>query len=899
MSIARTAAAPAPDEAAGAGVASVITADADAMAEAATRADTGAVTGAAVGAVAGRAPCAVSVRALCEFTARQGDLDRRYTPSATALEGQMGQAAVTAARGADYESEIALEAVQGALRVRGRADGYDPRRGCLEEIKTVIGGVDDVSPARQRLHWAQLQTYGAMFCRQRGLQTLVLALVYYDLESQTESEMVEMCSADDLEAAFVERCAAYEGWALQEQAHRKARDAALRVLRFPPGRLRPGQQRLARAVYDAVQDGRCLQAEAPTGIGKTYGTLYPTLRAMPSRALDKLLYLTCKGTGRLTALQALHALRESANGRALRVLVLVAKEQACEHPDKPCHGEACPLARGFFDRLPQAREQAVAEGWMDAPAVRRVALGHGICPYYLGQDLQRWADVLVGDVHHLFDPNGQIWALSRALDWRLAALVDEAHNLVERARDMYSADLSLAALQAALPRAPKSMQPRLEALVTELRALGGHLGQGQAETVLDTLPDSFTEALQDLAGALARHFRRLPLAVGPLLDFHFEIQHCAERVEGLGSHTLCHVARAGGSGDRASPVPFPQAAPTGPGRAVRLLDVADMAPTPGSIGPAVSAPEMPDLQLHLRNLVPAPFLRPRLQALHGAVLFSATLGPARYQADLLGLPEGTQRLDVPPVFPPEHLQVRVASRLSTRYAHRTRTLPALATLMARQFDAHPGNYLAFFSSHDYLRQAADALAQRRPDIPQWRQARQMGAAEREAFLERFTPEGRGIGFAVLGGVFAEGVDLPGSRLIGAFVATLALPPVSTVQDHIHARLESLFGAGCGYADRVPAMQKVVQAAGRVLRTPEDRGWLWLMDERYATAEVSRLLPGWWGLPAGATDAPDAPPTGAGHRPSEPSPQDAGPTARRGSGPQSGAVPGPGTRPRKA
>jgi DNA excision repair protein ERCC-2 len=166
-------------------------------------------------------------------------------------------------------------------------------------------------------------------------------------------------------------------------------------------------------------------------------------------------------------------------------------------------------------------------------------------------------------------------------------------------------------------------------------------------------------------------------------------------------------------------------------------------------------------------------------------------------------------------------------------------------VLAQQFDAHPGNYLAFFSSFDYLDKAAALLAARRPDIVQWRQDRRMGAAARQQFLDRFATDGRGIGFAVLGGVFAEGVDLPGSRLIGAFVATLALPPVSPTQEQIQDRLEQLFGAGLGYADLVPAMQKVVQAAGRVLRTPDDRGWLWLLDERYRRSDVAALLPAWW------------------------------------------------------
>jgi Rad3-related DNA helicase len=170
-------------------------------------------------------------------------------------------------------------------------------------------------------------------------------------------------------------------------------------------------------------------------------------------------------------------------------------------------------------------------------------------------------------------------------------------------------------------------------------------------------------------------------------------------------------------------------------------------------------------------------------------------------------------------------------------------------VIARQFDEHQGNYLAFFSSFDYLEKAASLLATLRPDIPQWRQERRMLAGARADFLARFKPQGQGIGFAVLGGVFAEGVDLPGSLLIGAFIATLGLPPVSVTQNHLQARLDKLFGAGHGYADMVPAMQRVVQAAGRVLRTPQDRGWLWLLDDRYRRSEVIELLPPWWQLAA--------------------------------------------------
>ncbi|HET7864330.1 MAG TPA: ATP-dependent DNA helicase, partial [Burkholderiaceae bacterium] len=385
----------------------------------------------------------VSVRSLCEFTAKRGDLDRRFTPSATALEGQMSQAGVVARRGLDYESEIPLEGEVQALRVRGRADGYDPRRNCLEEIKAIRGHPDDVPANRRHLHWAQLRTYGALLCRARGLHEVHLALVYVDVATQSETVLRQLGAAADLEADFQARCVQFLAWAQQETAHRAARDAGLAALPFPPGEFRPGQRHLAVAVYRAAVQGRCLLAQAPTGIGKTLGTLYPLLRAMPACRLDKIGYLTCKGTGRLTALAALAQLREATPGRALRVLTLVAKDQACEHPDKACHGDACPLAQGFYDRLPAARAEAVQAGWLDPPAQRDIALRHGICPYYLGHELLRWVDVVVGDVHHAFDPHGQLFGLAQALDWRVGLLVDEAHNLLERARQMYSASMSL------------------------------------------------------------------------------------------------------------------------------------------------------------------------------------------------------------------------------------------------------------------------------------------------------------------------------------------------------------------------------------------------------------------------------------------------------------------------
>jgi Rad3-related DNA helicase len=317
------------------------------------------------------------------------------------------------------------------------------------------------------------------------------------------------------------------------------------------------------------------------------------------------------------------------------------------------------------------------------------------------------------------------------------------------------------------------------------------------------VPAALAAALQTLNAAVADHLRDLPADPGPLLAFHFDALRLQRTVAGCAAHSVFDIERLGD-------------------------------------GPAFEA------RVAMRNVVPATFLAPRFAACDSVTLFSATLGTAAYQRDLLGLPAGTAWIDVPPAFAPAHLVVR-AARISTRLPHRQRTLAAVVDLMARQFDAHPGNYLAFFSSFDYLEQAAAQLALRHPDLPRWQQARATAAAPHPGFLEHFVADGRGIGFAVLGGAYAEGVDLPGSRLVGAFVATLGLPPQTAVQAQFRARLDATFGRGHGYADLVPGLQKVVQAAGRVLRSPDDRGWLWLIDDRYLRPEVIALLPPWWGV----------------------------------------------------
>ena len=332
----------------------------------------------------------VSVRALCEFTAKAGDLDRRFTPSPTAQEGMEGHATIAARRGRTYEKEIVLEGEYQDLLVRGRADGYDPATHQLEEFKTHRGNLERVPGNHRALHWAQLRIYGALFCRKRGLQEIQLALVYFDIVTESETVLTEHHSAAALENNFATQCEHFIGWANKETAHRAARNAALDKLRFPFPEFHTGQRELAEVTYRTARRGGALLAQAPTGIGKTLGTIFPVLKAMPGAGLDRLFYLSAKTPGRRLALDALEHIDRDSSERPLRVLELVARDKACEHPDKQCAGDSCPLARGFYDRLAAARAAAVERGVLNQAALRAIASAHQVCPYYLGQELMRW-----------------------------------------------------------------------------------------------------------------------------------------------------------------------------------------------------------------------------------------------------------------------------------------------------------------------------------------------------------------------------------------------------------------------------------------------------------------------------------------------------------------------------
>ncbi|MBT2372877.1 ATP-dependent DNA helicase [Pseudomonas fluorescens] len=746
----------------------------------------------------------VAVRALCEFTAKVGDLDLRFTPSPSAQEGIVGHRTVASRRNAHYQNEVALEGEYQQLKVRGRADGYDPDRNQLEEVKTYRGDLDAQPDNHRQLHWAQVKVYGWLMCQKLGLGEIVLALVYFDIVGEQETLLAHSFQAGELEQFFNQQCALFLGWAEQEMRQRAARNAAAQALAFPHAEFRCGQRSLAESVYKAVSTGRCLMAQAPTGIGKTVGTLFPMLKALAPQQLDKVFFLTAKTPGRKLALDASKVLYDSCPDLPLRVLELVARDKACEHLDKACHGDSCPLAKGFYDRLPAAREAAANVRLLDQRNLREVALAHQVCPYYLSQEMARWADMVVADYNYYFDFGAMLFGLAQLNQWRVAVLVDEAHNLVERGRSMYSAGLDQYALKTVRDIAPEALKKPLQRLNREWNAV--HKEQIAPYQAYPDKPDKLLQALALCTSAMGDYFNEHPESLGgELQTFYFEALQFSKVAELFNEHFIFDISKREFSGKRSSS------------------------------------------QLCLRNVVPAEFIRPRLTAARSSVLFSATLSPRHYYADLLGLPPDTAWIDVESPFKAEQLQVRVIHQVSTRFVHRQASLAPIVELIAEQFARQPGNYLAFFSSFDYLQQVAQLLAERYPQIPLWQQSRGMSESERQGFLDQFTQYSQGVGFAVLGGAFGEGIDLPGTRLIGAFIATLGLPQLNPVNEQMKLRMGAIFGAGYDYTYLYPGIQKVVQAAGRVIRSQQDRGVVMLIDDRFDESRVKQLLPRWWAI----------------------------------------------------
>jgi len=754
---------------------------------------------------AGSKPTTVAIRTLVEFAAKRGSLDRRFTPAPTGQEGIAGHNKVTAKRSSDYQTELSVSITYGDITFRGRADGYDRQRHCIEEIKTFYGDVERIPDNHRDLHWAQVKCYGWLYCAQYKRDNINLALIYFELADEQEFPLEENWSADELKQYFEQLADQYCAWHKQLTVRQQQLHLWLEQLQFPYGTMHAAQRVMAEAIYKAAATGRVVMAEAPTGTGKTLAALFPTLKAMPRTPVDKIFYLTAKTTGKQLALENIELIcSDKSQAVPLRTLELTAQEKSCLEPDKKCRGDSCQYALDFYTKLISARQAAFAIPILDKHALNKLAHEFTICPFYLGMEMARWVDIVVADVNYYFDGTPLLLGLTTEFDWKPCLLVDESHNLIERGRGMYTAELKRADLLSAKKSAPALIKKELDkvdkAWLSLLKTIPTTPGN---YTRLNTLPEKLGFALEEFTDGYIEFLQKNPdhpVQEGITQDFFFSAFNY-QRICEIFDEDYC-------------------------------VDLQG---------------ESKEGILTLRNLIPAQQLSARLSFAHCACFFSATLHPAHFYQTLLGLPENTVHVKVPSPFSNDQLSVNITRALSTRYKDRAAAIHPLCEVILQQLHNIPGNALVFFSSYEFLLQAETQLRKQlvMKDIKLVVQSRRMSEADRGEFIAQFNQHDNLLGLAVLGGAFSEGIDLAGDALKGAFIATLGLPQINPINEHLRQVMQEKFGQGYDFTYTYPGIQKVIQAAGRVIRTTKDQGYVWLLDQRFQEPQIKSLLPEWW------------------------------------------------------
>lgn len=747
----------------------------------------------------------VSVRELVAFTFPPEDI----LPAAGLSDLQAGGTAHRARQaeqtGVTEKSISRVFALQGGeVELFGRMDAYTPGEvPQIEEMK--LGSGKEEAPRPE--HMAQVMLYGAMVALEMDVPRLLLSVTYISTGGEVLRRFEKTASREELVQAAEKWLGAYLPLLLREKAHRESRNRSIAELGFPYAQYRKGQRELAVQVYTSILRKKRLYASLPTGTGKSAAVLFPALKAMGQGETEKILYLTCRGTARQSPLEALDRMLK--NGLDARITVLTAKEKLCPR-DGHCHPDYCQRAKGHFLRQEKAIEQLLdkrGEIWTDEKIVA-AADDNNICPFELALSLLELADVMLLDMNYVFDPFAQIKRLMQAKR-HITMLADEAHHVRQRVQESLSGALDsgeLAALRAAmgkrLGRKHRCYQAMTE-IIKLLRALPVAMEEGETENEaqLGQLPSGLKEAAQRLleeTSALLQGMQGGAEAIS-LLRLLLPFLHAAEHISG--DYAILQQSH-------------------GKERGVEIF-----------------------------CLHPAGWIESCTKGLRGAVFFSATLSPLEAMKDLLGGGEGDACFALPSPFPAENLKI-IRRRVDTRYQHRDRSLHEVAQQIAEMANVHPGKYIAFFPSYAYLQKVLGEL-ETMETPPLWVQKRSMDEEERNAFFEAFSAEsGARLGLCVMGGLYSEGIDLPGDRLIGVIIVGVGLPTPDGRLRAMQRYYAEKFGDGFQYACRIPAMQKVLQAGGRIIRSETDKGLLLLLDHRYFEGGYTALLPEHWQFYAG-------------------------------------------------
>lgn len=745
----------------------------------------------------------ISVRTLVEFIYRSGDLDSSLKSGVTMQEGiRIHQLVQSEYEG--FQKEVPLKLVvpinqDSELVLTGRADGIlqTPMETVIDEIKSTFEDLETIDENYSFLHWAQAKLYGAMFASEQELEEVGIQLTYYSLKTEKKKSLKTHYSAADLTDFLDQTIDLFRKWLAVQVKLETAAEASAEIVEFPFGQFRKGQDVLAKAVYASVRDSNHLIVEAPTGIGKTLSTLFPAIKALGKGYTNRIFYLTSKTSHRKVALDALEALQSK--GLNMLVIGLQAKEKLCINDVFTCTPSACPYAKGHYDRINDALYDVVSTSGHYNPAIiREIALQWVVCPFELALDITDFSQVVVCDYNYFLDPfvllKRHFMAKSQAV-----ILMDEAHNLYERARDMYTATLSLKTLKTVIKQS-KDLDKGYHQLLKKIQApLKKNLEQVDEKGLISSLELRLLNAISKATlyfldqGRFSEVNKQLVF-----VDHFFELYRFLKILEFQDDHFAFMVDE-----------------------------------------------KEPDIMV-LRCLDPSKILETSYELVRSVVSFSATLSPFSFYQGVLGH-ANSKRLQVGSPFDVSNRLLWLNTRHSTYQKDRLDSLEPIAQDIAYLLNERTGNYFIFCPSYAYLELLKPILEPLLPPLAILAQSSGMSEDDRELFLEAFVsvPTATKVGMVVLGGAFSEGVDLKGERLSGVIIIGVGMPVLSHERFLMRDYYEKKGYNGFDYAFTYPGLNKVFQAGGRLIRTEADKGLLMLICKRYGEKRFLSEFPKHW------------------------------------------------------
>lgn len=755
----------------------------------------------------------VSVRNLVEFILRSGDIDNRITGSMVKdamLQGSRIHRKIQKRMGSDYRAEVPLkiECPCGGfvLQIEGRADGIMEEESMvvIDEIKGILRELDHIS-SPDRVHLAQAKCYAYIYGGQQELEQIGVQITYCHMETEEIKRFREVYSFKELEEWFLQLVKSYEKWAKFQTEWRETRNRSIQSCEFP-FTYREGQKELVSSVYRTILRKKKLFIQAPTGAGKTMAAVFPAVRAVGEELGEKLFYLTAKTITRTVAEQAFETLRQK--GLAYKTITLTAKEKICFCEETECNPDACLYAKGHYDRVNEAVYNLLqTTDRMSREVLERQARQYQVCPFEMALDISVWVDAVICDYNYVFDPDAHLKRFfSEGGKGEYIFLIDEAHNLVERGRQMYSAAIvkeDVMGIRRLVKVSAPKLAKRLEECNKQLLLLKKECENYQ---ILDSV-SHIALKLMNVTTELEHYLEETQNQEKreEVLDFYFQVRSFLNIYEGLDENYEIYT-ELGADGR---------------------------------------------FRLNLFCVNPAVNLNQYLSQGNSTIFFSATLLPVHYYKKLLSVETDDYAVYAKSLFPQQNRRLLVGTDVSSKYTRRgPKTYERISDYILRVVREKRGNYMVFFPSYRFMEDVyacIQSAAEMDEEIEIVLQSQFMGEGAREIFLETFEEERTNtlIGFCVMGGVFSEGIDLTAERLIGAIIVGTGLPQVCNERELLKQWFDKRQMSGFDFAYLYPGMNKVLQSAGRVIRTEEDRGVILLLDERFLDRRYLETFPREW------------------------------------------------------